>query len=217
MARQRLKPWQLSQKSKRRFGVIDPNIKVLIVTEGLTEANYFENYKTSDNLIIIKNEGDSKRSLVEKAIEEKARAIHEEGFDENDHFWVVMDRDVTGSNKKDKDQFNAAMQLAKNNKISVAWSNDAYELWPLLHFQDLRSSVPRHQLRAMLTRHLGERYDKSHPTAYFERLLPNRAKAISRAKSIFSEVEDHMHGKINPSTSIHLLVELLMPKPDQES
>jgi len=213
MTPRRQKPWQKTQRAPRRFDTREPLTKVLIVTEGLTEANYFENYKTSDNLIIIKNEGDNKRSLVEKAIEEKARVIRDEGFNEGDHFWVVMDRDTQKLDKNDKGNFSAALQLARNNKISVAWSNDAFELWLILHFQDLRSALPRKQLRGMLTKHLGERYDKSHPTVYFDRLLPLRDQAIARAKSLLEEVETHMHGHINPSTSVHNLVELLITEP----
>jgi hypothetical protein len=205
--------WERGANRGRRFGVIEPQNKILIVTEGTTEANYFENYKrlSPNNLFVIKDMADNKRSLVQKAIDEKDRLIGERIFDNSDHFWVVMDRDIQPDNPQDRNNYNAAHQLARNNGISIACSNDAFELWFVLHFQDLRSAVARSQLCTLLSGHFEEKYSKTHPTAYFEKLLPHRQEAIKRAKSIFEEADETLHDRLqNPSTTVHHLVELLI-------
>ncbi|MEQ1732253.1 MAG: RloB family protein [Bacteroidia bacterium] len=58
--------------------------------------------------------------------------------------WCVYDKDTDFSIHATKDTlaenntaFNISIQTAKTNGIQVAWSNDAFELWILLHFEDV--------------------------------------------------------------------------------
>ncbi|MGL5085925.1 MAG: RloB family protein [Clostridium sp.] len=122
----------------------------LIITEGTeTEVNYFENIKQIINSRYrsreiqenypIKVEGKARSTsvLVNEAIKRKNR----ENFST---VWVVFDKD-------DNSDFDVAIKLAKDNNIEVAWSNESFELWLLLHFQDLSVGISRSQYISSLS------------------------------------------------------------------
>jgi hypothetical protein len=51
--------------------------------------------------------------------------------------WCVFDRDKEGANVGENSgniKFDESIALAVSKGINVAWSNDAFELWVLLHF-----------------------------------------------------------------------------------
>ncbi|WP_249170331.1 RloB family protein, partial [Porphyromonas levii] len=54
-----------------------------------------------------------------------------------DRVWVVFDKD-------DFTDFNEAIQLATSYSFQRAWTNEAFELWYLLHFQYLDAGISRH-------------------------------------------------------------------------
>ncbi|MBF0339286.1 MAG: RloB domain-containing protein [Nitrospirae bacterium] len=58
--------------------------------------------------------------LVNEAIKEKNNGSYHS-------VWAVFDKD-------DFNQFNNAIQITAKNNICVAYSNEAFELWYLLHF-----------------------------------------------------------------------------------
>ena len=77
----------------------------------------------------------------------------------SDFVWIVFDRDR--SDKDDEDigkaiNFNGALTKAKKHNFEVAYSNDAFELWLLLHLEDVTPDVPipRNDKQAFtITRH----------------------------------------------------------------
>jgi RloB-like protein len=179
----------------------------LIVCEGeKTEPNYFRSFPVDKNVINldIKGEGKNTKSLVEKAIELK----NDSEYDESDRFWCVFDRDINGKNSNDAQNFNAAMTLAKNNGIKVAYSNDAFELWYLLQFHFYNTGISRKGYQNMLTRLLGHEYHKNSETIY-EELKNQQQNAIKHAKRLLLKYDRHNPESDNPSTTVHLLVEEL--------
>ncbi|SDZ77210.1 RloB-like protein [Arachidicoccus rhizosphaerae] len=111
-----------------------PGISIFIACEGSnTEPLYFEKLKEvmEDNddypyavtvypdKDLDKNPKTDAVGLVNVAIERK------EEFDE---LWVVFDKDGYTKHKK-------AFNLAKENKINVAFSSISFEMWILLHFE----------------------------------------------------------------------------------
>lgn len=103
----------------------------LIVTEGKnTEPSYFEHLKNMCPNVFLKVEGmgmgtsnlvNSVKSI--KCEEEKKARIN---FDE---VWVVFDKDTFSD-------FDEAIKLAERKKYKVAYSNQAFEYWIILHFYD---------------------------------------------------------------------------------
>lgn len=66
------------------------------------------------------------------------------------HVWSVFDRDVETSdiqsiNAEEDMQFTLSIQSARQAGLNVAWSNDVFELWILLHFEVVPPGVWRHR------------------------------------------------------------------------
>ncbi|OFX23502.1 MAG: hypothetical protein A2033_16115 [Bacteroidetes bacterium GWA2_31_9] len=58
----------------------------------------------------------------------------------NPQVWCVFDRDLENEDPKiqiGNVSFDESINTAKSKGIKVAWSNDAFELWILLHFEDV--------------------------------------------------------------------------------
>lgn len=123
------------QSQKREHKVI--RCSVLIVCEGTkTEPNYFEAFAKKQQGIIVydievKGLGRGTIDVVEKAIDLENKNNY-------DRVWAVFDKDDFPA----KD-FNDAIVLGQNNGIEVAWSNEAFELWYLYHFQNVTTGVHR--------------------------------------------------------------------------
>ena len=66
-------------------------------------------------------------------------------FDKGIHVWCVFDRDFNGNPgilDKAEISFDESPHTAKRNNIKVAWSNDSFELWILLHYEDVDPKEP---------------------------------------------------------------------------
>ncbi len=180
--------------------------RVLIVCEdGKSSRYYFESFPVDKQRIEINvlGTGMNTDSLVEEAFRKIEQAA-KNGQRYSD-VWCVFDRDSFPLGN-----YTRAFQLAENNKIKVAWANEAFELWYLLHYCYLDSGISRARYREKL-RENGLDYDKADKTIY-EKVMPCQERAIRNA----SRLEKHWNdaGKAcpereNPSTSIHKLVEYL--------
>jgi hypothetical protein len=120
----------------------------------------------------------------------------------------VFDRDKNPNNPNDSQNFNSAITLARNNGIDVAYSNDAFELWYLLHFNFYNTGISRQRYQNMLTNKLGHEYKKNSETIY-EELKDKQQDAIKHAKLLLQKYDRPNPETDNPSTTVHLLVEEL--------
>jgi hypothetical protein len=98
---------------------------ILIVCEGEnTEPSYFKQFRLSSATIKPVGEGYNTVSLVNRAIQMASQGNYEQ-------VWCVFDKD----DFPDLD-FNNAISIAEANNFGVAYSNQAFEYWILLHFDD---------------------------------------------------------------------------------
>lgn len=120
-----------------------------------------------------------------------------------DQVWCVFDRDdlLPG-------QINEAHQRARQLGIGVAFSNQAFELWYLLHFDYHNTALTRQDYAERLGRKLGHAYAKNH-TDMYERLLPQQADAITNARRLLALYDPWRPAEHDPSTTVHHLVEEL--------
>lgn len=100
---------------------------VLIVCEGTdTEVDYFNEFKNffklSNITLKIVGTGFNTLSLVEKTVELVSKGNYEE-------VWCVFDKDDFSSQN-----FNNAILKAISLKFKVAYSNQSFEFWLILHF-----------------------------------------------------------------------------------
>jgi hypothetical protein len=164
-----------------------------------------------DPIVQAIDQSDNKRSLVEKAVVVRDSRIASGDFIEDlDEAWVVFDRDVDPSNTRDKANFNEALQVAKNKGLNVAYSNDSFELWLLLHFQVVSTPMHRDIICEKLTEHIGRTYEHGSKTDLFDQVKPMREEAIKRAAQMLQEKQSVHPEAANPSTTIHLLVQKIM-------
>lgn len=141
------------------------------------------------------------------------------------HRWIVIDRDITRVNGggHTKEDFNLALQSAKKLKVEVAYSNDSFELWYLLHFAHRNTAILRDDtLNEVIKKlkaknpHKFTKLDKdnikeaNYTKLIFDELLELQETAIKNAKKLLASHSDGCNPeRDNPSTTVHLLVELL--------
>lgn len=110
---------------ERPIPVLTAKPSILIVCEGEnTEPSYFNQFRLSSAKVKSVGEGYNTISLVNRAFE-----LSQQG--NFDQVWCVFDKD--DFNEQD---FNDAIQIAKSNNFGVAYSNQAFEYWLILHFND---------------------------------------------------------------------------------
>jgi hypothetical protein len=193
-------PWRSPFEVKRIVEKREERKKLLIVCEGeKTEPLYFESFGIPISFVKVHGAGMNTISVVEEAI--RLRAENPEKYE---IVWCVFDRDSFAAQR-----FNEAIDLAKRNGINVAYTNEAFELWYLLHFDYHNTGISRSQYEEKLTENLGRKYEKNDGTMYSE-LIDKQDIAIKYAKNLLkSHGKNHNPEKDNPSTTVHLLVELL--------
>ena len=131
-------------------------------------------------------------------------------YQDFDHKWIVIDRDEARTNGGGHtlESFNQALAEAKNEVIGVAYSNPCFEIWYLLHFEYRNTAIDRGELFKQLERDY--HYEKN---ALLELTIEQQKTAIKNAQKLIESCKS-TQGVINPatdnpSTTVHLLVELL--------
>jgi hypothetical protein len=118
-----------------------------------------------------------------------------------DRVWAVFDRDSFKASS-----FNSAIMKAKANGIECAWSNEAFELWYILHFDYMNTGVSRVQYKQMLSERLKKPYKKNDPTMYIN-LQKLQYIAIQNAETLYKFYQpQHNPTNDNPCTKVHELV-----------
>lgn len=188
--------------SSRKVNTREIRQRFLIVCEGeKTEPNYFRSFRVPKVVIDIKGLGANPSKLVKSAKE----FSHQEDYDQ---VWCVFDRDSWT-----EEDFNQAIKNAKAQGFGVAYSNEAFELWYILHFEFLNTGIPRskylQKLNVLLGNSLpGQKYKKNSETIY-EEIFEKQATAIDNAQKLLKQYKPQNPAKDNPSTTVHLLVKEL--------
>jgi RloB-like protein len=208
-----------NRTNKRQTGyerkIVTRQIKptILIVCEGKnTEPSYFRQFKRPTADIEVVGTGYNTLSLVKKA-NDLVLASKAKGRD-YDQVWCVFDKD-------DFSQFDDEIVWAERNGLKVAYSNQAFEYWLLLHLDDHQggkmSRKLYHDRLNTLLKPYGLTYDgtgtKMIEASLFDFLneidhktnMRRRQQAINRAKRNL-EHHDCPAGKAESSTTVYLLV-----------
>lgn len=76
-----------------------------------------------------------------------------------DTVWLVFDKDDADLNETRIARFNAAFDLAMERDFKIAYSNEVFELWLLLHLTDLDPKIPlrRKEIYVMLESEIRQR------------------------------------------------------------
>lgn len=200
----------MSKKFDRKYGTRLEYKFIYIFTEGeKTEPNYFKSKKEEIETEIrrknikIKIAGIARSTL--SLVDYVLNYIEEKGVDMDiDECWIVFDKDDC-----DED-FNEAVDKARANNLKVAYSNECFELWFLLHFNLITSAIGRDHYKRKLDeefKKIGEnKYEKKSEGVYFL-IKDKEERAIKNAEKLLSMYgNERSFSKMNPSTTVHLLV-----------
>ncbi|MBI5651282.1 MAG: RloB domain-containing protein [Chloroflexi bacterium] len=183
--------------SERQVDTLNTIERFLIVCEGeKTEPNYFKSFRVPKQVVDVKGYGFNTVALVEKALELKNQGNY-------DQIWCVFDKDSFPV-----EHFNRAITLAKQNGIAVAYSNEAFELWYLLHFNYYDTAIGRDDYIQKLSELLGYKYKKNSDLIY-EEIQRYQITAIRNARKLLEQYIPPNPAYDKPSTTVHLLVEQL--------
>lgn len=199
----------------RAAPVLDVKPTILIVCEGKnTEPSYFNQFRVTSATVKSVGAGCNTVSLVARAIQ-----ISKEG--NYDQVWCVFDKD----NFPDVN-FNNAIKLAIKNNFGIAYSNQAFEYWLILHFNDHQGGgIKRQDYNQMindLIKPFNIKYDgngnKLIEEAFFEILDGIDSKtqnkrvelAITRAEKVYNQFDHTNPAKEESSTTIFRLVQELL-------
>lgn len=216
--------------SRKNINKRKPNKTFLIICEGETEQKYFNIFKklgNDKNIIIEVKLGHRKSGAVGITVVKTAIDLKDDYYNK-DEVWCVFDRDAKKENNNQQN-FNQAIEFAHDNQINLAVSNDAFELWFLLHYEYYCSETHRSNINKLLISRLGGKYKSKEDIyhhledIYYNHLEDKQENAIKNATKLWlSHCEENKYNSddlsvyekkiihnINPSTTVYQLIEKL--------
>ena len=198
-----LKPW--NQMSKKR--ILSPRIHILCNGEVLEYAYFcdFRDHIARARNIVVKKDfkGIAPWQLIEKATAYKNSIT---GFDSDDQVWCVFD--VDNYWKDNQEKFENSIKKAEKNNIKLAWGNECFEIWLLLHFQAVSGKIPRKDYHKKL-----ESAFKVHKIGTYEKngagMFPKTFDFIEKGLSNARQLPKPKIISKNPSTGVVPLIEKL--------
>lgn len=238
-------PWEVRTDDNRKED--SKRVFLIFCEDGAVEPAYFELFRTDEVHVSAFGNTKQHHAQVDYATEyfrksDLLEVIEVDGatkevlkLDDGAQVWCVFDRDKEPNDQKDT-AFNDSINAANSKGIKTAWSNDDFELWILLHFEDvdpsntdyLKRTKYYEQLTEIIKKHFSSEPSFQNPLfdyyntmkskknflRYTYQLMKNaRSIAIERAKKLdeFHSCTPpkpyHLHC---PSTKVYLLVEELI-------
>ncbi|WP_099292028.1 RloB family protein [Butyricimonas sp. Marseille-P3923] len=121
---------------ERREGIKSARLVVIAAEGRNTENIYFESMKISlcaSDVHVEVLHRDSNNSSPENVYEQIRRFMAEYNIEDDDQLWIVVDKDKW----KDKMLSSVAQHCAQNSNLRFCVSNPCFELWLLLHVEDI--------------------------------------------------------------------------------
>lgn len=240
-------PWEIKQTDERTADSLTTFI--IFCEDEVSEPIYFKFFETSKIKV---NPIKRQKSMMDNVINAICHCKDNNLFEEVDgkecackpgnQVWCVFDRDLEETEEKQKKgnvTFDESIKTALSHGIKLAWSNDSFELWVLLHFENVDAENAKNKNRQTYYDRLTEIFKNiKNPNedllkvlnykgySYKESLkrennfrnivrpeiVKNTKKAIERAKELetkFSSPNLAEHEK-SPYTLVHHLVEELI-------
>jgi hypothetical protein len=147
-------PWNLKKEDTRQSDSL-PNF-IIFCEDEVSEPIYLRYFETS---LIKVNPVKKQLSKIDNVLKAITYCIEIGLLDpkksgciqgENTHVWCVFDRDLEGEPAKvtlGNTSFNESIKSALASGLKVAWSNDSFELWILLHFESIDTTDAEYKNR----------------------------------------------------------------------
>lgn len=160
------------------------------------------------------------KGLGRGTIDVVGKAIRLKNKNNYDRVWAVFDKDDFPA----KD-FNKAIEMAQNNGVEVAWSNEAFELWYLYHFQNVTTGMSRRDYEDKISAAVNAsrryklkkkyKYAKKGPKNYeIMTTYGSMESALRFAEAKHLEYTDSKYANQNPCTTVYKLVRQLLGDDD---
>lgn len=190
--------------------------KFYIITNGKrTEYNYFTLLKAKKSSIYkvkVEFTNSDPHGLVEYA---------RQYVPESNQVWVAFDVD----HSYQEGRLEAAIRLAEKSGVKYAFSNLAFEVWLIDHFQKCNQYLSTDDHKRILDKYLSEQksvlqYDKTDEDILAKYFIPNYATAVTNAKIVHqTRLKEHREAcgessrppiwEWNSCTTVYKLIEAL--------
>ena len=195
---------------------LDARSKFYILTNGReTEKNYFDLIKSKKSIFDVKVEYQNSNPV--QLVRYASKYLREAN-----QVWCVFDID----NNFNDGTLIQAIKLAEETGVQIAYSNIAFEVWLLSHYQKVESSYDNTRLIRQMDKLLREDlrlnrgYDKSDKELLKKHFLPKLDDAVVNSKVIYQRKvkqheQEYMGNKNyriwewNSSTNVFQLIEAL--------
>lgn len=166
---------------------------------------------------MVEGVGLAQQALIDKVPDVLKKQRRESGHEHFDEIWVFFDLD-----NAHKDTFDNAIKSGEARKYHVAWSNECFELWYLLHFVDQKTFILRGEIYKKLGPYVGiddyEHHGKgTDAKEVHERMAKSKSwqTAMDRARALDTDWNSHdppvaPHGRI-PCTMVFKFFDALKP------
>lgn len=201
----------------RRTGFRDASLIVIACEGAETEPKYFSGLKerlhSSKMQIEVVPRQDPSQSSPDAVLRELDSFAAEWFLRDGDTLWLVIDRDPQSWKPG---MIADVAQRCHQKGYFLALSNPCFELWLLLHFEDVpaQGEERRRQLlenRDNLLKAEEARHRQANPTLeYIDHFVPQTETAIERARSLDTEPEARWPSGLG--TRVYRLVELIRLK-----
>lgn len=182
-----------------------PRRVLRVLTEGArTEPDYLDLWRrrNPDVFLDIRDTGMSPDALVRRAKEYLRHQPRKKADWDFDAIWCVFDTDQHPNLPQ-------AMEEARHAGIEVAVSNPCFELWLVLHLQDQRAYIHRHDVQRV-AKDLGLSDGKRIPETAGTTLVDEFQTAKARARELDQHHDESgSPPRSNPSTDVWRLVDEL--------
>lgn len=199
---------------------------LIVCEDQATEPAYFAQFKEifdkiTNETIFVKpvGTGKSPKGVVEQAIIEREK-LKVETYKDVDFVWAVFDKDDADRNATTIHNFETAFKIAEKENINIAYSNEVFELWLLLHLTNVSATnpIPRKEIYNLLEiaiKNSGTLYENfiyEHGNSNIIEIISqigNEEQAIKKAEKLCKSQKNKQIVEANPSTKVHLLVKSL--------
>ncbi|WP_448519994.1 RloB family protein [Rhodoflexus sp.] len=194
---------------------------LIICEDQKTEPAYFERFTLlfPPETVFIRTVGTGRKTkgIVEQAIRER-NLLHEEAKKEADEVWLVFDKDDEGNNPTTLQNFEEAWGNAIAENLNLAFSNEVFELWLLLHVADVAPDHPigRQEvylrLQETIRQYLSyDKFEYVHGNLTILDIIEaigNETEAIRRAQLLenFHQKAGNKPLQANPGTMVYRLI-----------
>jgi hypothetical protein len=199
----------------RRSGFRDARLFVIASEGAVTEPKYFngikERWHNPRIHLEIVGRDDPGLSSPEHVLRTLDRFASEYKLRDGDQLWLVIDRD--SQSWKPRTMARIARRC-EQKRYFLAVSNPCFELWLLLHFEDVPAQSPARRqellenadglLKFEVARHCGTDCE------YIDNFISNSATAIARAEVLDAKPQDRWPSQLG--TRVHRLIRQLAPE-----